>query len=140
KIIIFSMHTSSEYIFRAFQAGAKGYIIKSSVGKEIVEAVKTVYSNRHYLSNEIQGTIVEDYIEQRKFELSQNLIEKLSVREREVLQLVVEGKTSLQISKIINISAKTVDTYRHRMMRKLNVSDLTGLIKIAISSGIIHIE
>jgi len=136
QIIMLSMYATSEHIFRALKAGARGYIIKDSVGGEIVAAVYAVCAGRRYLSREISDKLIDDYMQQRE-NAPESPLERLSNREREVLQLVVEGKASVDIATRLFLSSKTVDTYRSRIMQKLGVEDLPGLVKFAIQHGLI---
>ena len=136
KVIILSMHDSSEHIYQALKAGAKGYLLKESAGKEVMTAVRAVSSGRRYLSDRIEAMVIEDYVLQRDAAPQKSPLEKLSDREQQILQLVVEGKSSTEISEILFLSPKTVDTYRSRLMKKLGIRDLPGLIKFAIQHGL----
>ena len=136
KVIILSMHDSSEHIYQALKAGAKGYLLKESAGKEVVTAVRAVSSGRRYLSDRIEEMVIEDYVLQRDAAPQKSPLDKLSDRERQILQLVVEGKSSTEISEILFLSPKTVDTYRSRLMQKLGIRDLPGLVKFAIQHGL----
>ena len=140
RVIILSMHDTTEHIFQALKAGAKGYLLKESAGKEVVTAVRSVYTGRRYLSQRIEEKVIEDYILQRQMASSQSPIEKLSPREKEILQLVVEGKSSAEIAETLFISPKTVETYRSRLMQKLGVRNLPGLVKFAIQHGLTTFE
>ncbi len=136
QVIILSMHSSSEHIFRAFQAGARGYLVKESAGVEVVEAVRAVSAGQRYMSQEISDVMIEDYVRQREAVEVQSPLASLSAREREILQLVVEGKSSAEIADILFLSPKTVGTYRSRLMQKLDIDDLPNLIKFAIQHGL----
>ena len=136
KVIILSMHDSSEHIYQALKAGAKGYLLKESAGKEVMTAVRAVSSGRRYLSDRIEEMVIEDYVLQRDAAPQKSPLEKLSDRERQILQLVVEGKSSTEISETLFLSSKTVDTYRSRLMQKLGIRDLPGLVKFAIQHGL----
>lgn len=140
QIIILSMHASKEHIFRALEAGAKGYLLKESAGKELVKAIRAVYAGNRFLSDRISQTVIEDYIHQRIADSEESPIKRLSPREREVLQLVVEGKTSAEIASNLFLSPKTVETYRSRLMHKLGIKDLPGLVKFAIQHGMTSVE
>ncbi len=140
RIIILSMHSSKEHIFRALEAGAEGYLLKESAGKEMVKAIRTVYAGRRFLSDRISQTVIEDYIHQRRADAEGSPIKRLSPREREVLQLVVEGKSSAEIASNLFLSPKTVETYRSRLMHKLGIKDLPGLVKFAIQHGMTSVE
>ncbi len=140
RIIILSMHSSKEHIFRALEAGAKGYLLKESAGKELVKAIRAVYAGNRFLSDRISQTVIEDYIHQRVADSEESPIKRLSPREREVLQLVVEGKSSAEIASDLFLSPKTIETYRSRLMHKLGIKDLPGLVKFAIQHGITSVE
>jgi DNA-binding NarL/FixJ family response regulator len=133
KVLILSMHESSEYVYRALEAGAKGYLVKESAGPEVAVAIRAVHAGRRYLSATITDTVVEQYIRGCK---NASPLESLSAREREILQLVVEGSTSAQVAEQLALSVKTVETYRSRIMRKLGISDLPALVKFAIQHGL----
>ncbi len=136
KVIILSMHSSSEHIFQALKAGAHGYLLKESAGMEVINAIRMVHSGKRYLSEKIGDQMIDEYIHNREIVETGSPLSKLSTREREILQLVVEGKSSADIGRTLFISPKTVETYRSRLMQKLGISDLAGLIKFAIQHGI----
>jgi DNA-binding NarL/FixJ family response regulator len=141
RIIILSMHSTSEHIFRALRAGAAGYLVKESAAQEVVTAVRAVQAGERYLSREISNKIVEDYLLHRGLsEKQQSPLERLSPRELEVLQFVVEGQSSAQIAEVLQLSPKTVETYRGRIMQKLDIHDLPTLVKFAIQYGITSLE
>ncbi|MCK4784785.1 MAG: response regulator transcription factor [Desulfobacteraceae bacterium] len=140
RVIILSMHDTTEHIFQALKAGAKGYLLKESAGKEVVTAIRSVHAGRRYLSHRIEEKVIDDYVLQRQMVSSQSPIEKLSPREKEILQLVVEGKSSAKIAETLFISPKTVETYRSRLMQKLGVRNLPGLVKFAIQHGLTTFE
>ncbi len=135
RVIILSMHTGREYIASSLKAGAAGYLVKESAGKEVVQAVRSVYTGHQYLSRSISDRVFDQYARQQTGFI-QNPVDRLSLREKEILQMVVEGKTSLQIAKILYLSPKTIDTYRSRMMNKLKIKDIPGLVKFAIRHGV----
>jgi DNA-binding NarL/FixJ family response regulator len=132
-VLILSMSMDVEHIVRALQAGAKGYVLKESAGEEVSEAIRAIRSGRRYLSRSISNTVIEDYLRER---LNVSPIDSLSLRERDVLQHVVEGRTSAEIARILSLSPKTVQTYRFRLMKKLGVDDTVALVKFAMRSGI----
>jgi DNA-binding NarL/FixJ family response regulator len=116
RVIILSMLGTSEHIFRALEAGAGGYLLKESAGREVVDAVRSVFAGDIYLSQAVIKTLVADYIEHRQQAHSRGPLGSLSQREREILPLVVEGKTSAEIAQTLYLSPKTVESYRSRMM------------------------
>jgi DNA-binding NarL/FixJ family response regulator len=140
QVIILSMHSTTEHILQALQAGARGYLFKESAGVEVIEAVRTVHSGVRYLSQKISEKVINDYILKSETAMEQGPLALLSPREREVFQLVVEGKSNPQIADILFLSPKTVETYRSRMMQKLAVEDLASLIKFAIRHGLTTVE
>jgi len=137
RVLILSMHSTTEHIFRALQAGARGYLLKDSAGNELVEAVRVVHAGRRYLSQKIAATVIDDYIAERH---GTSPLDSLSRRERQILQLIAEGKTSAEVGAMLFLSPKTVDTYRSRMMHKLGIGDLPNLVKFAIQNGITQLD
>jgi DNA-binding NarL/FixJ family response regulator len=140
QVIILSMHSSSGHIARALRAGARGYILKSSVGAELVDAVRAVQAGQRYLSQKVSNHIIDDYLKQMEAGEVASPLNRLSPREREILQLVVEGKSSAQIATILSLSPNTVDTYRSRLMQKLGLEDIPSLVKFAIQHGLTPLE
>jgi DNA-binding NarL/FixJ family response regulator len=137
RILMLSMHSTTEHIFRALQAGARGYLLKDSAGTEVVEAVHAVHAGRRYLSQKIAATMIDDYIAERH---RTSPLDSLSRRERQILQLIAEGKTSAEVGAMLFLSPKTVDTYRSRMMHKLGIGNLPNLVKFAIQNGITQLD
>lgn len=137
KVIILSMYGTREHIFRALQAGAKGYLLKSSAAVELLNAVRAVHAGQRYLSQKISGAVIDDYLLGVR---TVSPLETLSVREREVMQLVAEGHSSSQVAAILSLSPKSIDTYRSRLMQKIGVSDFPGLVKFSILHGLISLE
>jgi DNA-binding NarL/FixJ family response regulator len=136
QVIMLSMHASKEHISRALHAGARGFVVKEAAGKEVVDAVFSVHSGHPYLSPRISAAMIDDYLHLRKGAQPKVPLEQLSRREREVLQLVVEGKSSAEVAATLHLSPKTVDTYRSRLMQKLGVADLPALVKFAVRHGL----
>jgi len=131
------MHSTTEHIFRALQAGARGYLLKDSAGAEVVDAVRAVHAGRRYLSQKIASAVIDDYISDRQ---RASPLDSLSRRERQILQMVAEGKSSAEAAVILFLSPKTVDTYRSRMMQKLGIADVPSLVKFAIQHGVTQLE
>jgi DNA-binding NarL/FixJ family response regulator len=128
-VIILSMHDTAEHVYRALEAGANGYLVKDSAPRELVEAVRTVRLGRRYLGHKLQA----------QWDTSDPVrgpVDRLSAREREVLQLVMEGKSSAEIARVLELSPKTVETSRSRLMVKLGVHDVASLARIAIKLGL----
>jgi DNA-binding NarL/FixJ family response regulator len=137
KVVILSMHSTTEHIFRALQAGARGYLLKESAGAEVVDAVRAVYSGGRYLSQKIAANVVDDYLREGQ---PASPLQALSRRELEVVQLVAEGRTSAEIATLLALSPKTVETYRSRLMQKLGVTDVPSLVKFAIQHGLTSLQ
>ena len=135
RVIILSMHVTNEHVLRSLQAGAVGYLVKESAGTEVVDAVRAVYAGHRYLSLQITDQLIDQLAHQPDF-VTKSPLDRLSPRECEVLQLVVEGKSSAEIAEILSLSVKTVETYRSRIMVKLNIHDIPGLVKFAIRHGL----
>jgi DNA-binding NarL/FixJ family response regulator len=133
KVIILSMHSTVEHIFRALQAGALGYVLKESAGTEVVEAVRAVRAGRRFLSKKVSDVVVDGYVREHRVT---SPFESLSPREHEVMVLVVDGRSSSEIARLMHLSPKTIETYRSRLMEKLGVADLPALVKFAIQNGL----
>lgn len=135
-IAILSMHAGAQHVFHALEAGARGYLLKESAGKNIIDAVRAIRAGRRYLSPKVAGIVAEGLSERS----GASPLESLSKREREILKLVADGHSSLQIGQLLHLSPKTVDSYRSRLMQKLHLSDLAALIKFAIQYGLTSLD
>jgi len=138
RVIMLSMRSSTEPILRSLKAGASGYLLKEVAGRELVNAIYAVHEGKRYLSSKVSDQMVGAYLNRE--EGLTDPLSTLSQREREVLQLVAEGKTSAEIADMLFLSIKTVKTYRSRLMAKLGIKDIPSLIKFAIQHGITSIE
>jgi len=136
RVVMLSMHSSAEHVFRALEAGACAYLLKESAAIEIVDAVRAAHAGRRYLSPKV-AEMMADYIGRSS---AASPLQSLSSRERQVLQLVAEGRSSAQIAEMLHLSPKSVDTYRSRLMQKLHIGDVAGLVKFAIQHGITSVE
>jgi len=138
KVVALSMHIEKQFVEGMFAAGALAYILKDCASEELVKAIRTVVKNKIYISADISDVVMEGYIEslsRDKKETSGNL----TSREREVLQLIVEGKKTKETAKILHTSVKTVETHRYNIMTKLNINNIACLTKYAIREGITSI-
>jgi DNA-binding NarL/FixJ family response regulator len=140
RVVILSMYSSCEQIFRALQAGANGYLLKETAGLEVAAAVRAVQTGQRYLSAEVSDKLIEEYVQQRVLDELKNPLMQLSPREREVLQLVVEGQSSAEIAELLSLSCRSIETYRRRLMQKLGITNLPNLVKFAISHGLTSLE
>jgi DNA-binding NarL/FixJ family response regulator len=140
RVIILSMYSTAQHISRAFKAGAQGYILKESAGDDMIKAVRTVHNGNIFLCNEISETIVGDYVKGHRTGEADDPLGCLTAREREILQLLVEGKSNVRIAELLFLSPKTIETYRSHLMQKLGINDLPGLVKFAIQHGLTSLK
>jgi DNA-binding NarL/FixJ family response regulator len=135
KVIALSMHADKRYVMEMLKAGASGYILKDNAYEELASAIRTAMRNRTYLSPQVAETVIGDYV---KLAMTANdsAFSLLSAREREVLQLFAEGKSTAQIAESLYLSVKTVETYRQHIMEKLNIRSIAELTKYAIREGL----
>lgn len=133
RIIMLSMHDNAEHVYRALEAGAAGYLLKESAGAQVAVAVRAVHQGRRYLSDRVSEMVVSGYLRQQG---AGSPLESLSQRERSILQLIVDGHSNLEAARQLNLSVKTVETYRSRLMQKLGLKSVTELVKFAISHGL----
>ena len=131
RIVMLSMHATAEYVYRAFEAGACGYLLKEMAIEEVITAVRTVHEGRRYMSPALAESVPG-----LNSGHARSPVDSLSTRERQVLQLVVEGKTSSEIAGMIHLSPSSVQTYRSRLMMKLSVRDMPSLVKFALEHGL----
>lgn len=135
EVIILSMHSSKEHIYQALKAGLRGFLRKESAGVEVVEAIRSVSRGERYLSGDVTEAVIDDYVHRREGGGGQNPLQQLSAREREVMSLVVSGKTTQEIADVLHLAPSTVSTYRSRLMKKLDVETVPGLVKIGLKHG-----
>jgi DNA-binding NarL/FixJ family response regulator len=136
RVVMLSMHSNTEHVQRALQAGASGYVLKTSAVNELVDAIRVVHAGRRYLSR----ALADEFLERIMGDARCGPLSVLSARERQVLKLVAEGNSLVRIAAQLSLSRKTVETYRGRMMVKLGIENLAGLIKFAIKQGVISLE
>jgi len=129
QLLMLSMHARAEYVQQAVWAGANGYVLKESAGTEVVAAVRAVHAGKRYLSAKIPPRALDE-------RPGEDPLQRLSAREIEVLKLVVEGNTSHQMATLLGLSPKSIDTYRSRLMSKLDLDHLPALVKFAIRRGL----
>lgn len=132
RIVMLSMHSTDEHVYRALEAGASGYLLKEAAGEEVITAVRVVHAGRRYLCTALAGSVRGS----APFAHAPGPVDSLSPREQQVLQMVVEGKTSSEIARILCLSPKSVETYRNRLMKKLGVENIPSLVKFALEHGL----
>jgi DNA-binding NarL/FixJ family response regulator len=139
KILLLSMYSDEGLVHQALQSGVKGYVLKSSVSDELIWAVRAVANGQTYLSSPISEIVVESAIHPRSAVGDSDPLSALSPREKEILQLIAEEHTSGEIGKILFISEKTVEKHRARLMEKLNVKNLAGLVRLAVKYRLVDL-
>ena len=139
KIIILSMYTDKHIVKESLEAGASGYVLKSYLFDELLKALEAVKINECYLSPRIAGIVVDDYVNQKSASKNKETI-KLTARERQILQLIAEGKTVKEIARILHISPKTADANRRKIMKKLGLFNIADLTKYAIREGLTSLD
>ncbi len=133
KVILLTMHTEDHLVLESLRAGVTGYVLKTRASNELVQAIRAVSKGEMFLTQSISRTIVQAFL--NKDEVPDRF---LSDRERQVLQLVAEGKTTKELASILGISAKTAESHRSNIMDKLDIHDVAGLVRYAIRTGIIQ--
>lgn len=139
RVIILSMYSDRRFVTKALKAGALGYVLKSYLFDELLKAIHTVARNEHYLSPQITDVLVEDYIKQRPTAKA-GTSDKLTSRDNQILQLLAEGKSIKQIALTLNISPKTADANRRKIMNKLDIFSIAELTKYAIREGLTSVD
>ncbi len=137
-VIILSMHSDETYVLRALKAGARAYLLKDSAESDLILAVRSVIAGRTFFSPAISNMLMEDYIREIRERGVDDSYELLTPRERELLQLLAEGKTTKEMATDLGLSSYTIDTHRGNILRKLNVNSLAELMLYAMRKGIIH--
>ena len=136
-IIILSMHSDEGYVLRALKVGAKGYLLKDSAENDLIEAIKAVSEGKAFFSPEISKILVEDYVRDMRKRGAEDSYELLTSREREILQLLAEGKSNKDIATALSLSLYTVETHRRNLQDKLNLHSVAELILYAVRKGLI---
>jgi two-component system response regulator NreC len=136
-VVVLSMHSDEGYVMRALKYGAKAYLLKDSAEADLIRAVRAVREGKSFFSPKVSRTLLEDYVRQLRQKGSEDTYDLLSSREREILQLIAEGKTNKEIANIIKLSLHTVETHRTHILQKLNLHSVSELILYAVRKGII---
>ena len=132
RVLVLSMHKEALYVREVLKAGARGYILKDAIDTELLSAMRSVARGDGYISPAVSGALLTDYREQ-----SSNPLDTLSTREREVLQLIAEGKTNKEVATKLNLSVYTVDSHRSKIMEKLNLHSAGELVRFAMKNGLV---
>ncbi len=136
-IVMLSMHSDESYVLRALKAGAKGYLLKDSAETDLIRAVHSVAESKSFFSPAVSKVLLDDYVRKLKRSGTEDPYDLLTPREREVLQLVAEGKSNKEVANLLNLSVYTVETHRANIMEKLNLHGVPELILYAVRKGII---
>ncbi len=136
-VVMLSMHSDESYVLRALNAGARGYLLKDSPEEDLIAAIRAVSEGKAFFSPAISRVLVDDYVRQMRKRGLEDSYELLTAREREVLQLLAEGKSNKEIAGRLNLSTYTVETHRSNLMEKLNLHGIPELILYAVRKGII---
>ncbi len=135
RIIILSMYANEEYVLQALRAGATGYLLKDADTAELELAIKAVARGETYLSPAVSKHVIDDYLQRVNGDV--NPLDRLTPRQREVLQLIAQGFTTKEVAQALGVSAKTIETHRSRLMDQLDIHDVAGLVRYAISVGLV---
>jgi DNA-binding NarL/FixJ family response regulator len=135
-VLVLSMYASEEYVWQALRAGAAGYLLKGAELAELALAIKAVTCGETYLSPPISKHIIKDYVQ--RVGGKETMVERLTPRQREILQLIAEGVTTKEIANTLHISVKTVETHRAQLMERLGIHDIAGLVRYAIKLGLVQ--
>ena len=136
-IVMLSMHSDEAYVLRALKAGARAYLLKESAESDLIAAIRAVSTGKAFFSPAVSRMLVEDYVRQLQDREIEDSYELLTTREREVLQLIAEGRSNKEIANILNLSLYTVETHRGNLMEKLNLHTVPELILYAVRKGVI---
>jgi two-component system response regulator NreC len=135
-IIILSMHSDEGYVLRALKSGARGYLLKDSAESDLVEAIKVLSEGKAFFSPEISKVLAEDYVREVKARHAEDSYDLLTPREKEILQLLVEGRSNKDIATLLNLSLYTIETHRKNLQTKLNLHSFPELILYAVRKGL----
>jgi two-component system response regulator NreC len=138
KVVILSMHSDEGYVLRALKAGARAYILKNSAEADLIRAVRTVADGKSFFSPAISKMLLEDYVRQIRDKHVEDSYDLLTPREREVLQLLAEGRTNKEVANLLHLSVYTVDAHRGNILQKLNLHGVPEMILYAVRKGIIQ--
>jgi len=136
-VVILSMHVDESYVMRALKAGARGYLLKDSAPADLISAIQAVSQNKSFFSPKVSRILAEDYVRVLKQKGAVDSYDLLTSREREILQLIAEGKANKEVAAALNISPYTVETHRSHILEKLNLHNPAELILYAVRKGII---
>jgi len=133
KTILLTMYTDKEYVLQAMKAGARGYVLKTQAAEDLIRAIREISRGEVYLSPGVAASVVDAYVDKTDV-----ATDPLTPRERQILQLVAEGKTTKEMARLLNISFKTAESHRSHIMKKLDIHEVAGLVRYAIHQGLLR--
>jgi len=139
RVLILSMHTTEDFVHRAIKAGASGYLVKDSAPLDLKMAIAAVLRDEIYLSPRVSKHVVSGFLHGKPHR-SESTMDALTARQREILQMIAEGKSTKQIAYQLNVSVKTVETHRAALMERLDIHDIAGLVLFAVRHGVINVD
>jgi len=134
KTILLTMHTEKGYVLQAMKVGAKGYVLKTQAAEDLIRAIREISRGEVYLSPGIASSVVDAYLDRTDW-----AVDPLTSRERQILQLIAEGKTTKEVARLLNISFKTAESHRSHIMKKLDIHEVAGLVRYAIQQGLLRV-
>jgi DNA-binding NarL/FixJ family response regulator len=138
KVLVLSMHDGEEYVSQAFRAGAAGYLLKDSSAAELELAIHSIATRGSYVSPSISALVIADYV--RRDAGRSVASDPLTSRQREVLQLIAEGRTNQDMAEILDLSIKTIESHRSQLMERLDIHDVAGLVRYAVRNGVVPVD
>jgi DNA-binding NarL/FixJ family response regulator len=138
KVLVLSMHDGEEYVSQAFRAGAAGYLLKDSSAAELELAIHSIATRGSYVSPSISALVIADYV--RRDAGRSAASDPLTARQREVLQLIAEGRTNQDMAEILDLSIKTIESHRSQLMERLDIHDVAGLVRYAVRNGVVQVD
>jgi DNA-binding NarL/FixJ family response regulator len=136
-VVILSMHQDESYVLGSLKAGARGYLLKDSMRSEVLQAIRAVYQGRSFLTRKVARILQEDYVSRLQERGLEDRYDLLSDREREILQMIAEGRSNKEVANLLNVSVTTVETHRAHILQKLDIHSIPELILYAVRKGII---
>jgi len=140
KVLALSAHCNRRFVRDILKAGVSGYALKDTMADELIEAIRSVHAGKRYLSEKVSKLVIDDYVQGRSSESDERPIDKLTIRERELLQIMAENKTTKEAARLLYVSAKTIEARRLNIMKKLGVTGIAELTKIAIREGLTSVD
>ncbi|HKQ24973.1 MAG TPA: response regulator transcription factor [Burkholderiales bacterium] len=133
RTILLTMYTDKGYVLQALRAGARGYVLKTQAAEDLISAIREILRGETYLSPGVAASVVDAFLEN-----TDETVDPLTARERQILQLVAEGNTTKEIARLLNVSFKTAESHRNHIMKKLDIHEVAGLVRYAIRKGLLH--